>query len=161
MGSAVKNQVTLVGQELFRKISREKKPFLCLICDKHFSQKHLVKSHIRSHTGEKPFTCSICNRSFSDRCNLTNHLRNCHLDQKQENKCSICNKSFSMKSTLNRHHITHTGEKPHWCSLCHESFSQKTSLQKHLLYHSRETFASTQYKISNLFSVQNIILAEE
>ena len=58
--SAVKNKFFLAGRELFKKIGGKKKPFLCLICNRHFSQKTHVKNHMISHTGEKPFPCSIC-----------------------------------------------------------------------------------------------------
>ncbi|KAJ8970544.1 hypothetical protein NQ314_001184 [Rhamnusium bicolor] len=51
------------------------RPFMCVICDKRFTQTSSLNVHIRKHTGEKPYTCNICNRAFATSAYLSGHLR--------------------------------------------------------------------------------------
>ncbi|XP_028460151.1 zinc finger protein 271-like [Perca flavescens] len=55
-------------------ITRQK-PFGCNVCEKRFSQKGHLQTHMRVHTGEKPFGCSVCEKRFSQSSDLQKHMR--------------------------------------------------------------------------------------
>ncbi|XP_068624623.1 gastrula zinc finger protein XlCGF26.1-like [Battus philenor] len=73
-----------------RKLTHEgfKRPliFSCPMCDKIFDQKSILKSHIRTHTGERPFQCSKCPATFTQSGILGTHMRLVHLKQTRNGK---------------------------------------------------------------------------
>ena len=50
------------------------KPYVCETCDRGFSQRHHLKEHLRTHTGDKPFTCEVCEKTFTQRGTLNRHI---------------------------------------------------------------------------------------
>ena len=44
------------------KTTGDDKPYQCSHCDKTFSLKGNLTTHLRTHTGEKPYQCSHCER---------------------------------------------------------------------------------------------------
>ena len=62
------------------------------MCDKRFTQKSNVKTHMLVHNGKKDF------------------------------QCGVCEKKFSQKGDLKRHMLTHTKVKPHECDICKKKF---------------------------------------
>ena len=50
-------------------------PFNCKFCDKNFTQKYHLKSHIAAiHEGKKPFNCNLCGKDFSFKHVLQRHF---------------------------------------------------------------------------------------
>ena len=53
-----------VGNSNIRGAGKQK-PYACTYCEKKFSHVHLMKQHVRIHTGEKPFACRYCEKKFT------------------------------------------------------------------------------------------------
>ena len=78
------------------------KPYKCASCDRKFSLKFEVSSHILSehvqnpHEKENLHECLICDCIFTKKRHLAQHVSSNH-------KCSVCNFTFSKKSILKVH----------------------------------------------------------
>lgn len=80
--------------------------YTCEICQKLFSDKSDLRSHMNKHTGEKPFKCAICNKGFSDKSNMRAHQR-LHQDSRPHH-CNVCGKGFLFNRDLKKHLNSHT-----------------------------------------------------
>ena len=105
------------------------KPHLCTYCDKKFSSNHLLKQHVRSHTGERPFSCNYCEKRFTQSHSLQSH-EFIHTGEKPFS-CKVCSYSCRNSANLRKHELTHTGEKPFSCMYCDKKFSTKQGQQTH------------------------------
>ncbi|KAJ9577373.1 hypothetical protein L9F63_006053 [Diploptera punctata] len=112
------------------------KPFKCHVCNMLFSQKWNLYRHIRMHSNEKPFKCSVCNKSFGQKSHLISHIPS-HIIEKSF-KCHFCDKLFAHETYLNNHLPSHHNEKPFVCSFCGKSYFRKSVLTRHLRMHNDE-----------------------
>lgn len=56
-------------------VHKNKKPFVCSICDTGFFHKHRLTRHMVAHTGEKKYKCHICDKTFAWDANLSVHMK--------------------------------------------------------------------------------------
>ncbi|XP_063959880.1 zinc finger protein 700-like isoform X2 [Lytechinus pictus] len=75
--------------------------FECDLCGEAFTQKAVLQTHYRRHTGEKPFKCNVCGKQFRHLASSKRHGL-IHKGIKQYH-CDICGKSFTKKSYLKWH----------------------------------------------------------
>ena len=75
----------------------------CLICSKNVLIRHM-ESHMETHNKEKPFKCTLCEKAYSGRKDIMTHMNTAHfLD---ESECVICSKRILlrlMKSHMQYH----------------------------------------------------------
>ncbi|XP_029105987.1 zinc finger protein 454 isoform X2 [Scleropages formosus] len=112
-----------------RSLSRHK----CLLCEKSFNRRKLLRRHERFHTGERPYCCSRCPKKFVLRKNLRRHER-FHSGEKPY-PCALCGKAFRLKANLSSHMRCHTGQKPIVCNLCDKRFRSHRKFERHRVTH--------------------------
>lgn len=75
--------------------------FTCETCGRVLKNKHILRIHMQTHTGENPF------------------------------KCSHCGKAFRTSADHKRHELAHEGIKLYECAGCKDRFTCNSNLQKH------------------------------
>lgn len=84
--------------------------FMCEECGKSFTEKHRLKQHMMTHTGDRPYDCHICGKAFARRTAYRQHLL-IHTG-KRPYICDICGKAFTQKPGLICHRKSHPGVHP-------------------------------------------------
>ncbi|XP_028414002.1 zinc finger protein 182-like [Dendronephthya gigantea] len=106
----------------------------CDICNKRFSQKHLLSYHMRTHTGENPYPCTTCGKTFRGAVTLKYHERT-HTGQKPHT-CIFCTKSFTQLGPLRAHcRKEHQSDRIYECDVCKEKFEKFLELSSHKKTH--------------------------
>ena len=78
------------GLKLHKESVHEKRRFVCVKCNKTFTQKSNLQIHIKSiHEGERVI-CKFCNKLISAESNLTNHINETYDCKKCDMKFKIC-----------------------------------------------------------------------
>ncbi len=87
------------------------RPHPCEVCDKRFSQKCNLITHMRLHTGERPYGCTFCEKRFTQKGNLDAHIKT-HgggvaagggVANNKPFNCGTCGKKFASKGSLVSH----------------------------------------------------------
>uniref|UniRef100_A0A8C9NKJ9 C2H2-type domain-containing protein n=1 Tax=Serinus canaria TaxID=9135 RepID=A0A8C9NKJ9_SERCA len=110
------------------------KRWQCRMCEKSYTSKYNLVTHILGHNGIKPHSCPHCNKLFKQPSHLQTHLLT-HQGTRPH-KCGVCSKAFTQTSHLKRHMLLHTDIKPYSCRFCGRGFfSQIHHLKQHSLTH--------------------------
>ncbi|KAG8239777.1 hypothetical protein J437_LFUL019415 [Ladona fulva] len=120
---------------------KEKKKFVCDVCEKGFNHKNDFKKHAMTHTNERPNQCPQCGKGFISRYRLNRHL-SLHTKHYQ---CGDCGCTFQRKVEFNKHckiHLRATaapaGGKKFLCDKCGKGHDHKNDFKKHVMTHSEE-----------------------
>ena len=107
---------------------RGRRSFVCAKCDKQFTAKGTLQTHVQVHSGKFTYYCEICRKGFTSNTNLKMHMRS-HEGLKYY--CSYCGKAFVNKQTLDYHLSIHTGQYRFTCERCGKGFNNKRFYEKH------------------------------
>ncbi|XP_055371904.1 zinc finger protein 879-like [Condylostylus longicornis] len=126
--------VTTSPSSKILKVKKEKKRYICHICDRNFLGITDLKRHLLVHTGEKPHKCPNCDKTFRQTVCLKNHIAAVHSNDFKF-KCPKCPKKFPIKFRLRLHMRVHSGEKPYKCPKCPKTFARDGQLRQHKVTH--------------------------
>ncbi|KAM3939567.1 zinc finger protein 366 [Leptodactylus fuscus] len=107
----------------------DQKRWKCPMCDKSYTSKYNLVTHILGHNGIKPHACSRCGKLFKQLSHLHTHMLT-HQGTRPH-KCQVCNKAFTQTSHLKRHMMQHSDVKPYNCRICGRGFAYPSELKVH------------------------------
>ncbi|KAL7080123.1 hypothetical protein ACQ4LE_000400 [Meloidogyne hapla] len=105
--------------------------FPCPHCLRSFEKRDRLRIHIlHVHERRRPHVCQICKKAFSQSSSLSKHMRT-HSGERPY-KCPHCEKAFTASSILRTHIRQHSGEKPFKCTVCGKSFASHAAHDSHM-----------------------------
>lgn len=111
------------------------KRWKCRMCEKSYTSKYNLVTHILGHNGIKPHACPHCGKLFKQPSHLQTHLLT-HQGTRPH-KCTVCKKGFTQTSHLKRHMLQHSDVKPFSCRFCRRGFAYPSELRAHEVKHER------------------------
>lgn len=111
----------------------EQKRWKCPMCEKSYTSKYNLVTHILGHSGIKPHACAHCGKLFKQLSHLHTHMLT-HQGTRPH-KCQVCNKAFTQTSHLKRHMMQHSEVKPYNCRICGRGFAYPSELKVHEAKH--------------------------
>uniref|UniRef100_A0A4W3GS79 C2H2-type domain-containing protein n=1 Tax=Callorhinchus milii TaxID=7868 RepID=A0A4W3GS79_CALMI len=109
------------------------KRWQCRLCEKSYTSKYNLVTHILGHSGIKPHECPHCRKLFKQPSHLQMHLLT-H-EGIRPHKCEVCDKAFTQTSHLKRHMLLHSEIKPYSCRVCGRGFAYPSELKTHEAKH--------------------------
>ncbi|XP_054990308.1 zinc finger protein 366 isoform X1 [Sorex araneus] len=109
------------------------KRWQCPTCEKSYTSKYNLVTHILGHSGIKPHACARCGKLFKQLSHLHTHMLT-HQGTRPH-KCQVCHKAFTQTSHLKRHMMQHSEVKPHNCRVCGRGFAYPSELKAHEAKH--------------------------
>uniref|UniRef100_A0A8D0G2X1 Zinc finger protein 366 n=1 Tax=Sphenodon punctatus TaxID=8508 RepID=A0A8D0G2X1_SPHPU len=110
-------------------VGGEQKRWQCPMCEKSYTSKYNLVTHILGHSGIKPHACTRCGKLFKQLSHLHTHMLT-HQGTRPH-KCQVCHKAFTQTSHLKRHMMQHSDIKPYNCSICGRGFAYPSELKAH------------------------------
>ncbi|KAG8598530.1 hypothetical protein GDO81_002643 [Engystomops pustulosus] len=107
----------------------DQKRWKCPMCEKSYTSKYNLVTHILGHSGIKPHACTRCGKYFKQLSHLHTHMLT-HQGTRPH-KCLVCNKAFTQTSHLKRHMMQHSDVKPYNCRICGRGFAYPSELKVH------------------------------
>ncbi|XP_043194143.1 zinc finger protein 628-like isoform X1 [Amphibalanus amphitrite] len=117
-------------------VSADGKTYQCTLCDKKFTQRTYMYTHVRIHTGARPHACSSCSRTFRSSSALSEHERSAHTSGAQFS-CELCGQTLLHASSLRQHLRRHRQPAAHRCADCGKTFHRASQLREHAAVHSQ------------------------
>ncbi|XP_073480487.1 zinc finger protein 366 isoform X2 [Aquarana catesbeiana] len=111
----------------------DQKRWKCPTCEKSYTSKYNLVTHILGHNGIKPHSCAHCGKLFKQLSHLHTHMLT-HQGTRPH-KCQVCNKAFTQTSHLKRHMMQHSDVKPYNCRICGRGFAYPSELKVHEAKH--------------------------
>ncbi|XP_077318625.1 zinc finger protein 366 isoform X2 [Lithobates pipiens] len=111
----------------------DQKRWKCPMCEKSYTSKYNLVTHILGHNGIKPHSCAHCGKLFKQLSHLHTHMLT-HQGTRPH-KCQVCNKAFTQTSHLKRHMMQHSDVKPYNCRICGRGFAYPSELKVHEAKH--------------------------
>ncbi|KAM9823483.1 uncharacterized protein znf366 [Syngnathus typhle] len=124
-----------VDDSYYVDVGGEQKRWKCRMCDKSYTSKYNLVTHILGHKGIKPHGCHLCGKLFKQLSHLHTHLLT-HQGMRPH-KCQVCHKAFTQTSHLKRHMMQHSDVKPYSCNVCGRGFAYPSELRAHELKHEK------------------------
>ncbi|NWY97742.1 ZN366 protein, partial [Loxia curvirostra] len=110
-------------------VGGEQKRWQCPMCEKSYTSKYNLVTHILGHSGIKPHACTRCGKLFKQLSHLHTHMLT-HQGTRPH-KCQVCHKAFTQTSHLKRHMMQHSDIKPYNCRICGRGFAYPSELKAH------------------------------
>ncbi|XP_042343559.1 zinc finger protein 366 [Plectropomus leopardus] len=124
-----------VDDSYYVDVGGDQKRWKCRMCEKSYTSKYNLVTHILGHNGIKPHGCHLCGKLFKQLSHLHTHLLT-HQGMRPH-KCQVCHKAFTQTSHLKRHMMQHSDVKPYSCSVCGRGFAYPSELRAHELKHEK------------------------
>ncbi|XP_030213922.1 zinc finger protein 366 isoform X2 [Gadus morhua] len=124
-----------VDDSYYVDVGGDQKRWKCRMCEKSYTSKYNLITHILGHSGIKPHGCHLCGKLFKQLSHLHTHLLT-HQGMRPH-KCQVCHKAFTQTSHLKRHMMQHSDVKPYSCGVCGRGFAYPSELRSHELKHKK------------------------
>nr|XP_023679160.1 zinc finger protein 366 [Paramormyrops kingsleyae]XP_023679161.1 zinc finger protein 366 [Paramormyrops kingsleyae]XP_023679162.1 zinc finger protein 366 [Paramormyrops kingsleyae]XP_023679163.1 zinc finger protein 366 [Paramormyrops kingsleyae] len=124
-----------VDDSYYVDVGGEQKRWKCRMCEKSYTSKYNLVTHILGHSGIKPHCCSLCGKLFKQLSHLHTHMLT-HQGTRPH-KCQVCHKAFTQTSHLKRHMMQHSDVKPYSCGVCARGFAYPSELRAHEMKHEK------------------------
>ena len=118
-------------------LNTDRKQFTCPQCEKVFTKKSNLASHMGLHTpGLRKHSCSQCSETFAWKSSLNRHTEKVHQNTQTMYPCQFCDKQYKLSSILSDHvKRDHFAERSHQCELCPKAFFKLNDLKYHKRVH--------------------------
>lgn len=139
------------------KITDDIEKYDCSQCNRSFTQKKSLSSHMKRHKEKNGYECTCCNIKFDSKHLLKKHLKlhlndtkeqeavdfevnNVIRDSSDEFNCQKCDEKFETQKLLTSHSKKHMAlsDIKYQCAECGKSLKSKILLKRHLKKHDKD-----------------------